>query len=701
MKIDNKYASLLLDSGCIGRDFITEECCKRLNAIKYKLKYPIEVTSIHGTEKATEVVQYGTITIEHEDQTVTIELLPLVVLKHGPTDIILGHNTLREHGVYNRLTRYFGKGTSVVEPPAVKESSKSPQPACQRGHVATASPLRTNPPMGDDKLRFVHISELIPTEHDNDPTDELLPTQDTYAGNEQGSEELKFTIKGTEADKRKIAEIIHKWRHIFAKRLPQEPAKVTPMTIEVDYEAYKADRRSREPTRAQSAARKMAIKKWILQAIADNIIRPSTATAWSQLMLTPKPNGTWRFNIDYRALNKHTKAMRAPIPNIRKLLAKIGAHQPKFFAKMDLTMGFYQTPMDESSRQYTAFNCDEGLFEFVRVSMGLINSPWYFQGVMEREVFMHLQSLQMMAIYIDDLLTWASNIEELCTNLDKIFEALSQKGMTLNPEKCEFGMTEVEFVGHLIDENGITFTEDKKKQVADMPLPSTKGDLKAFLGLAGYFRLHVQNMATLSQPLNNMLEGYDKKTSVQKLVWTAELTQMYYDLRSAVVNCRKLFYVHETLPIRVYTDASDYGIGAYLCQVMADGSEIPIEFISKTLTKAERKWSTYEKEAYAIFYSLRKWEHLLRDVRFTLFTDHKNLTYLTKDPSPKVMRWRMAVQDYDFNIAYIPGEENIIADGFSRLCPRTNEAEGEGGEEAGSAPATIAALITRSDEIIE
>jgi cleavage and polyadenylation specificity factor subunit 1 len=154
------------------------------------------------------------------------------------------------------------------------------------------------------------------------------------------------------------------------------------------------------------------------------------------------------------------------------------------------------------------------------------------------------------------------------------------------------------------------------------------------------------------------------------LNWTEELKTQFTECQKAVIQCRKLYYEEEGAPIRVYTDASEYGIGAYLCQVQEDGVEIPIEFISKTLTKAERKWSTYEKEAFAIFYALRKWEYYLRDIKFTIFTDHKNLTFLAADPNAKVMRWRMAVQDYDFDIAYIPGEDNIVADAFSRLCAK-------------------------------
>jgi hypothetical protein len=150
--------------------------------------------------------------------------------------------------------------------------------------------------------------------------------------------------------------------------------------------------------------------------------------------------------------------------------------------------------MADHDMKYTAFDTDFGLFEFTRASMGLLNAPWYFQGVMEREVFPHLLH-KIMEIYIDDLLTWAANIEELCEHLELIFKALRDKGMTLNPEKCEFGMSEVEFVGHLIDNSGITFTPEKLKQVADLELPGTMGELKQFIGLASFFSTACRNIS--------------------------------------------------------------------------------------------------------------------------------------------------------------------------------------------------------------
>jgi hypothetical protein len=217
----------------------------------------------------------------------------------------------------------------------------------------------------------------------------------------------------------------------------------------------------------------------------------------------------------------------------------------------------------------------------------------------------------------------------------------------LNPEKCFFGSTEVEYVGHLINEYGITFSNDKKEHVANFIKPTDIGGLKSFLGLAGYFRRHIQNFAELINPLNKLCEGYEKKKRGTKLEWNEETSKAFIDTQDAIVNCQLLFHRDLSAPLRMYTDASDYGIGAYLCQVVNE-VEQPIAFISKTLSKPEKKWSVYEKEAYAIFYALRKWEHHLQGIKFTLFTDHKNLTYLNKDPSPKVMRWKVAVQEYDF-----------------------------------------------------
>ena len=125
-----------------------------------------------------------------------------------------------------------------------------------------------------------------------------------------------------------------------------------------------------------------------------------------------------------------------------------------------------------------------------------------------------------------------------------------------------------------------------------------------------------------------------------------------------------------TSPIYLQTDASDYGIGAFLFQLTPDGTVRPVEFLSKSLSKVQRRWHTPDKEAYAIIYALKRWDYLLRDVRFVLQTDHKNLTYLNFEGTAKVKRWRTLISEYQFDIQYLKGAENVVADAFSRLCSK-------------------------------
>ena len=201
-------------------------------------------------------------------------------------------------------------------------------------------------------------------------------------------------------------------------------------------------------------------------------------------------------------------------------------------------------------------------------------------------------------------------------------------------------------------------------------LPTTQKGMKQFLGLANYFRDHVKDHSKVVQPLQDMVSDYRKSKALQ---WTPELTTLFNDVKDRVGNCPELFFMDDSLPVYLHTDASDYGIGAYLFQLEPSGKERPIAFISKSLTKERLRWSVLEKEAYAIFYAINKLEYLIRDRYFLLRTDHKNLTYINQESSPKVRRWKLAIQEYNFDIEHIAGEENVVADALSRLCAHTED----------------------------
>ena len=193
--------------------------------------------------------------------------------------------------------------------------------------------------------------------------------------------------------------------------------------------------------------------------------------------------------------------------------------------------------------------------------------------------------------------------------------------------------------------------------------PTLGKDLKSCLGVAVYFIDHIRNYATVVRPLHLMLHDYDRS---RRLIWTEEGRVAFHAIKDAINNCTTLFFIDDHSPAVLTTDASDFGIGGYLSQIV-EGIERPIAFVSHGLSQQEIHWSTIEKECYAIVYTLKKLHYLLGDRQFTLKTDHKNLTYLDADKNEKVKRWKIAIQQYDMNLEYIKGPLNIAADGMSRL----------------------------------
>ena len=276
-------------------------------------------------------------------------------------------------------------------------------------------------------------------------------------------------------------------------------------------------------------------------------------------------------------------------------------------------------------------------------------------------------------VYLDDIIVFAKTAKELGERIERVFKQLKLFGITLNPDKVRIGMQEVEYVGHLVDKDGLSFSQEKKESVLNFRKPETASQMKSFLGLTSQFREHVPNYGTLASPLHSMIPNY-KKNSKVLLQWTKELEECFTLLQRKVSGCQKLFFLDDTSPVFLHTDASNYGIGAYLFQEV-DNVRHPISFISRQLNKTELKWSTIEKEAYSIFFAFQKLEHLIRDRHFTLRTDSKNLTFLNVDHREKVKRWKLAIQHFDFNVYHIAGKDNVEADAFSRLVPFPEKSE--------------------------
>jgi hypothetical protein len=505
-----------------------------------------------------------------------------------------------------------------------------------------------------DQLESIESEYLIP--HKEGDSDFEMPTK----------------IFGPATLRKKTKYVLNKYKEQFRIKVGKEPANIEPFTLELSSSSKEwFVPANKLPPRRLDKTRQFEMNKLIMLLITLGCLQTSTATHYSHPFVVPKPgDNNWRMVLDYKNLNKLTSSEGWPIPNIRDMIYRIGSNRPKYFVVMDLTSGYHQAPISEDSRKLTAFITQFGVYEWLRLPMGLKGAPSYFQRQMQDTVLNNL-CMNICEIYLDDCIIFAESEDELMERLTTVLERFKQFNITVNPRKCVFGLNEIECVGHTINENGHSFTRERLDGILEIPRPNNQKALKMFMGVVGYIRDSMRNFARITAPLNLMLHNYSKaKAKRKKLEWTEEADLAFTTLRQSIHECPLLWFIDDTSPIILYTDASDYGIGAYLCQVV-DGQERPIGFLSKALLREQSRWDTGQKEGYAIFFALSKWEYLLRDRKFLVRTDHDNLTMLKQEQGhlKKVQRWFTVFQAYDCDFEHWPGEDNIVADGFSRLCP--------------------------------
>jgi len=274
----------------------------------------------------------------------------------------------------------------------------------------------------------------------------------------------------------------------------------------------------RGPSRVQSTPNQLETIRQVGKMLKANVIQPSQATEYSHVLLTPKPGGKKRFCIDFCLLNLCCEAMGWPIPNIEHMIQRLGQNRSKYFGVLDLTSGYYQAPLSTASRIFTAFICVLGVFEWLRVPMGLKGAPSYFQQMMAAVVLVNL-IYTICEIYIDDVIIYAQTEDEFLGRMEQVFARFRKHRLTFNPEKVRLGLSRVENVGHVIDQSGLSFTREKISEVADFPKPTTNKSLMSFLGLANYFRRHIQNHSAIERPMRDMLKVYNR---TKRLTWTPE-----------------------------------------------------------------------------------------------------------------------------------------------------------------------------------
>lgn len=404
------------------------------------------------------------------------------------------------------------------------------------------------------------------------------------------------------------------------------------------------------------------IERQVQKMLAEEIIEPSVSSYNSPILLVPKKSEEsdkkWRLVIDYRQLNKKIMPDKFPLPRIESILDQLG--RAKYFSTLDLMSGFHQIPLEQDSRRFTAFSTNSGHYQFTRLPFGLNVSPNSFQRMMA--IAMAGLTPERAFIYKDDIVVIGCSLRHHLENLEKIFERLRHYNLKLNISKCKFLRTEVTYLGHKITDKGILPDDSKYEAIRSYPVPKSADDVRRFVAFCNYYRKFVENFAKIAYPLNQLL----KKNAI--FVWTEECQKAFDYLRYQLMSPRILQYPDLIKQFILTTDASDIGCGAVLSQVTEAGDQ-PIAFASKTFIPAERNKPTILKELTAIHWAINHFESYLYGRRFTIRTDHRPLVYLfnMKKPTSKLTRMRIDLEGYDYDIEYIVGKDNVVADALSRI----------------------------------
>lgn len=459
-------------------------------------------------------------------------------------------------------------------------------------------------------------------------------------------------------EKRKLLETLLEHQHVLLK----EDEKLT-ATVGIKHKIITKDD---EPVYTKSYRYPHHFKKDVEQQIKEmldnGIIRNSTSPYSSPIWVVPKKSDASgkrkiRVVIDYRKLNEKTVNDKFPIPQIEEILDSLG--KSVYFTTLDLKSGFHQIEMDPKHREKTAFSTSQGHFEFLRMPFGLKNAPATFQRAMNHILADYIGTI--CYVYLDDIIIIGYNLQNHLENISKVLKRLSDFNLKIQLDKCEFLRTETEFLGHVITPNGIKPDPSKITKVIEWKLPTSQKEIKQFLGLTGYYRRFIKDYSKITKPLSRYLK---KGTSVQ--VDNTEYQEAFKNLKEIMTSDQILAYPDFELPFILTTDASNYALGAVLSQVK-DNMEKPIAFASRTLNKAEINYSTTEKEALAIIWAVEKFKPYLYGNKFKLITDHKPLTFIqSATKNAKVLRWRLELANYDFEISYKPGKTNVVADALSR-----------------------------------
>lgn len=390
------------------------------------------------------------------------------------------------------------------------------------------------------------------------------------------------------------------------------------------------------------------------------VVEKSKSPWSSPILLVKKKDGSYRFCVDFRKLNAVTERDSYPLPYIQNTLDQLrNAH---YLSTLDIRSAYWQVKVAESSRPFTAFTVPgRGLFQFTRMPFGLHNAPATWQRLIDQVLG---PDLPKVFTYLDDVVVLSETFEEHLTLLEEVFRRLRAANLTVSWEKCHFCRPQLKYLGYVVDGNGLHVDPDKVKAMMLLPPPKSVKDVRGIIGTFSWYRRFIPEFSSLLSPITALLR------KGRTFLWTSECEASFRKIKECLVKAPVLSCPDYTLPFVVQCDASGYGLGAVLIQPHSDGDRV-ISYLSRSLSKAERNYSTTERECLAVLWAIEKLRPYLEGVPFTVVTDHHSLVWLQnlKDPTGRLARWSVRLQQYDFKIVHRAGKDHVVPDTLSRNIP--------------------------------
>lgn len=347
------------------------------------------------------------------------------------------------------------------------------------------------------------------------------------------------------------------------------------------------------------------------------------------------------------------------MPNLEERVETVS--KATFISTLDLVRGYWQVPMTERARRYAAFTTPMGTFRPVMLSFGLKNAPSCFSRLMDHV----LRGAEKYAIpYLDDIAIFSDSWQEHVKHLRDVFCRLMRAGLTLKASKCHLAQADVLYLGHRVGRGQRRPAEMKVATIAYFPRPQTKADIRAFLGLTGYYRSYIRQYSELASSLTDAL----RKKAPTRVTWDDEKEKAFQGLKAALMKPPVLRAPDYNKPFIVQCDASNRGMGVILCQEDANQEEHPILYCSRKLSIREEAYSASEKECACLVWATQKLSCYLYGAPFIFVTDHCSLTWLSQmsNKNPRLLLWSLALQQYDFEVRYRKGKAHVNVDCLSR-----------------------------------